>query len=1137
MRSEGDMCVPEVFVSYNRQDQEHARLFAEGLKAEGLDVWWDVTLRTGEAWDAVTEKALNDAEAVLVLWSQRSVNSRWVRSEAAVAQRNGALVPAMIEQCTRPVMFELTQSADLIGWTGDRTAPAWAALVADIRAHLARRRGVATTDPAFAARPTPRVGSERRQVAVLSAALTLDLEDARPDPEDWDTAVRQLQARIAGAADPLGATVLQTGTGATVLFGYERINEHDALMAVRTALRLIEQVGALPLPGGGVSRVRCGVDSGSVVAGPEGSIPAGLALDSAAQLQMLAAPGTVLIGGSVATVAGGFLELERAGPRAFRVIGESATHTRFELSRARGLTRFVGREEEFEQLMRGLEQSNAGSGQVIGVMAEAGTGKSRLFFEFSELCRSHDIPVYTGSASQQGQNVPLLAITEVLRSFFAVDAQDDPVEARARIAARMTALDPRMDDSIPLICDLAGFPDPGMPLPTLDPEARLRQLVGLIRHLIRLDSTERPSVLIVEDLHWIDDASARVLEQLVEGRDGLRNLMLLNYRPEFRATWMQNNNCRQIALAPLGDADIGGLLDDLLGDDPSLGILAAPIAALTKGNPYFVEEIVQTLAETGKITGDRGAYALAATFTQLEVPPTVKAVVAARIDRLPPEARSVLQAAAVIGMVFAEPLLTRTTDQAADKLVSILALLRRNEFLVEQATFPMVEYAFKHPLTLEMAQASLVRADRRKLHRRVAEALEEADPARLDERAGTLAAHWEEAGEAILAAQYHRRAAMRVVRTDFPACAWHWQKVRELARGNLTAPEHYELIFNAYINLLNFNYRVGSGIDEARAVLAEGDALAAQIGDEGLRLTLALCFSRAVCAAGDAEEYFRQAQANYTAAFAQDVPHLRPLSALLYCDSLAHSGRNVVGMDEADKAMASWPPDLQRGYWISGNNPHTFFAFIGGIYLIWLGRLEEAQARLEIARQRAMDDETPEVVGWCGYGLTQVQAWLGNGEAALAHARDVADISEKLGSPLLGLYRHMCFAMAYGVLDRFEAAINEAEAAVQLAQESERHWIGAARTQLALALLGADRAEQAVVIARQAVDDCDRSGTTHFGALARCTLARALARMHGPASRQETDALFAEVDARIADGSARLLAHHAETWKAEISGS
>ncbi|MFC0588237.1 TIR domain-containing protein [Novosphingobium aquiterrae] len=1127
--------MPEVFISYNRQDQEHARLFADGLKAEGFDVWWDVTLRAGQAWDAVTEKALNDAEAVVVLWSQRSVNSRWVRSEAAVAQRNGTLVPVMIEACTRPVMFELTQSADLIEWTGDRSAAAWNALVADIRCHLEGRRSGGRASGATAPRPAGRIGSERRQVTVLNAALALDGDSEPPDPEDWEAAVRQVQAAAHAAAAPFEATVIGSGTGATVLFGYERITEHDALNAVRAALDLVAKVGAVALPGDATARVRGGIDTGSLVAGPSGSIPAGLALDSAAQLQMLAAPGSILIGSAVATIAGGFLELERAGPRAFRVIGESATHTRFELSRARGLSRFVGREEEFELLMEGLERSNQGAGQVIGVMAEAGTGKSRLFFEFSELCRRHDIPVYAGSAAQQSQNTPLRAIIEVLRSFFAIEGQDDPAAARARIAARITALDPRMRDTVPLVCDLAGYPDLAAPAVALDPEARLRQLVGLLRHLIRLDSVARPSVMVVEDLHWIDDASARVLEQLVEGRDGLRNLMLLNYRPEFRATWMQNSNCRQISLAPLDEADIGGLLGDLLGEDPSLAVLAAPIATLTKGNPYFVEEIVQTLAETGTITGERGAYRLAGAFKQLEVPPTIKAVVAARIDRLPPEARAVLQAAAVIGMTFPEPLLAQSAQVAVGDLAQILALLRRNEFIVEQAAFPVVEYAFKHPLTLEMAQASLVRADRRKLHRRVAEALEQAEPARLDELAGTLAAHWEEAGEPIIAAQHHRRAAMRVVRTDFPTCAWHWHKVRELARGNLTAPEHYELIFNAYINLLNFNYRVGSGIEDAQAVLAEGEALAAQIGDEALRLTLALCYSRAVCAAGDAEDYFRQAQANYTAAFAQDVPHLRPLAALLYCDSLAHSARNVLGLEEADKAMAAWPADLQRGYWISGNNPHTFFAFIGGMNLTWLGRHEEARARLEAARLKAIEDDTPEVVGWCGYGLTQVHTWLGDGEGALAHARAVAEISEKLGSPLLEMYRHLCFAMAYGALGQPEQAIPEAEAAIVFAQTSEKHWTGGARAQLAMALIAADQAERAAVIARQAVDDCEKAGTAHFGALAMCALARALALTNGSAAGEEIAALFAVVEERIESGAARALAPYLSRWRGETA--
>ncbi|MDE2435388.1 MAG: hypothetical protein KGM49_03915, partial [Sphingomonadales bacterium] len=706
-----------------------------------------------------------------------------------------------------------------------------------------------------------------------------------------------------------------------------------------------------------------------------------------------------------------------------------------------------------------------------------------------------------------------------------------------KIAAKAKALDPRLADSLPTVFDLCGFPDPDNPAPPLDPEARLRQLIALLRHLIKLDGAARPSVLIVEDLHWIDDATARVLEQLAYGLEGLKNLMLFNYRPEFRATWMQNSNCRQITLSPLGDEAIGGLLDDLLGDDPSLGVLATPIAALTKGNPYFVEEIVQTLAETGTIAGERGAYRLVGKFDHLEIPPTVRAVVAARIDRLPQQARHVLQYAAVMGMTFSEALLAETAGLAPAELMEVLSLLRRNEFIVEQSAFPTVEYAFKHPLTLEMAQASLVRVDRRKLHRTVAEALERQESGRLDELAGTLASHWEQAGEPMAAARYHRRAAMRVVRTDFPTCAWHWQKVRELARENLSKPDDYELIFNAYINLLNFNYRIGSDIEAAREVLSEGDALASGIGDQSLRLTLALCFSRAVCAAGDAEEYHRQAEANYRTAFAEDMPHLRPLAAVLYCDSLAHSARNVQGLAEADKAAATWPADLQRGYWISGNNPHTFFTFIGGIYLTWLGRQEEARERLEKARDAAKVDETPEVVGWCGYGLTQVYARLKDGAAALREAEKVAEISERLGSPLLVLYRHLCFAMAYRSLGRPADAIPEAEAAVKVVEHTEKHWGGGARAQLAWALIEAGRADQALDVARQAIAASERSGTAHFEALALGALAVALGQTSGDSASDEIERLFARVEERIASGAAGSLVGRLDSWRAAATAS
>ena len=378
--------MPDIFLSYNREDQAQARLFAHALIAEGFDVWWDVALKAGEAYDEVTENALNQSPAVVVLWSPRSVQSRWVRAEATVAQRNGSFIPVMIETCTRPVMFELTQSADLIGWDGASDHPGWQTFLADVRSHLAKRN--APSKPAAAPTIAPPRAGERRQVAVLSCALGSDGDDDELDPEDWDHAVQQFRTAITALLASHDCAIASSGATITALFGLNAVAEDDALRAVRAALAIIAEVGTIALPGGSRARPRLGVDCGPVVTGNADRPPSGPTLDNAAQLQMQAPNGAVLVSPAVAAMAGGYLRLERAGARAYEVLGESETHTRFELSRARGLSRFVGRSDDFAQLAEALERSAQGSGQVVGIMAEAGAGKSRLCFEFTEDCRA-----------------------------------------------------------------------------------------------------------------------------------------------------------------------------------------------------------------------------------------------------------------------------------------------------------------------------------------------------------------------------------------------------------------------------------------------------------------------------------------------------------------------------------------------------------------------------------------------------------------------------------------------------------------------------------------------------------------------------------------------------------------------------
>ena len=267
----------------------------------------------------------------------------------------------------------------------------------------------------------------------------------------------------------------------------------------------------------------------------------------------------------------------------------------------------------------------------------------------------------------------------------------------------MVLLDQEFAEALPLLFDFLGVADPQRPAPRLNPEARQRQLLAVMHPVIQSVSETQTTVTMIEDLHWLDAASGEFLEHMVEARGGSRHLLLLNFRPEYHADWMQKSWYRKIPLTPLGSEAIGELLADLLGSDPSIAALTPPIHARTGGNPFFTEEIAQTLIESGHLEGTRGAYRWVTPIERLEVPATVQALLAARMDRLPEREKRLLQVASVIGKDFPEPLLAAVAGLPADELKTSLAALRRAEFVHEQAIYPVAEYSFKHPLTQEVA--------------------------------------------------------------------------------------------------------------------------------------------------------------------------------------------------------------------------------------------------------------------------------------------------------------------------------------------------------------------------------------------------------------------------------------------------
>ncbi|MGH7289282.1 MAG: ATP-binding protein, partial [Myxococcota bacterium] len=583
---------------------------------------------------------------------------------------------------------------------------------------------------------------ERKLVTVLFADVKSSLELAgQIDAEEWHRILDRFFGILTEGVHRFEGTVNQyTGDGIMALFGAPIAHEDHTQRACYAALRLRDELrrysDELRLSRGLDFAARMGIHSGEVVVGKIGDdlrmdyTAQGHTVGLAARMESLAPPGGVCLSEATARLVSGYVTLRDLGAsqvkgasepvRVLELEGIGEIRSRFDLARARGLTRFVGRDSDLRTLEAALEQTCAGDGQVVGVVAEAGIGKSRLCLEFVEHCHARGISVNEGHCPAHGKTVPYLPLLEVLRSVFGIAERDSDHEARRKIAGELLLLDARFQELLPLVFDFLGIRDPERPAPHVAPEERQRELAAFIRQLVRARSTREPRVLLIDDAHWIDAASDAFLAQAVEAVPGTRTLVLVNFRPEYHAEWMGRSTYRQLPLLPLGREATDELLADLLGRDPSLAGLVEKIHERTRGNPFFIEEVVLSLTESGCFEGTKGAYRLVAPVAELEIPERVQAVLAARIDRLPEREKRLLQTASVIGKEVPEPILERVAELPEAELPAALAALVRGEFLFEKALYPTAEYAFKHPLTQEVAYRSQLAERRARTHAAVA---------------------------------------------------------------------------------------------------------------------------------------------------------------------------------------------------------------------------------------------------------------------------------------------------------------------------------------------------------------------------------------------------------------------------------
>src|SRR2546428_4586826 len=649
------------------------------------------------------------------------------RATYRTLKRQFNLDDAALEDLKEELLFTHPQIVDEEGrglvWAGDSgsasAAPDPRSPSTVSEAHLAREPLSYTPEHLAEKILTSRsvLEGERKQVTVLFADLKGSTElIADLDPEAARQLLDPALHHMMEAVHRYEGTVNQVlGDGIMALFGAPLAHEDYALRACYAALAM---QAALRRYGEEVRRshglemhMRVGLHSGEVLVRTISNdlhmdySAVGQTTHLAARMEQLATPGTIRLTATTLRLVEGLVQVNALGlipvkgltepVEAFELTGVTTLRRRFQVTAARGLTPFVGRQAELDTLRQALTRAGAGHGQVVAIVGEAGVGKSRLVYEFVRSHYTQGWLVLESASASYGKATPYFPVIDLLKRYTQVEAHNDARTIRAKVTGQVLTLDEQLQDTIPALLALLDVLPDASPLRALDPQQRRQRTLDALKRLLLRESQVQPLLLVFEDLHWIDSETQALLDSLVESLPAVPLLLLVNYRPEVQHSWGSKTYYTQVPLDPLAPTSADELLHALLGADPGLAPPKHLLIARTEGNPFFLEECVRTLVETQGLVGEPGAYRLAHGLPTIQVPATVQAVLAARIDRLPEEEKRLLQTAAVIGSEVPFTLLHRIAGLAEDALYRSLAHLQATELLYETHLFPEQIYTFK----------------------------------------------------------------------------------------------------------------------------------------------------------------------------------------------------------------------------------------------------------------------------------------------------------------------------------------------------------------------------------------------------------------------------------------------------------
>lgn len=937
------------------------------------------------------------------------------------------------------------------------------------------------TAPRVVSRRAPVLRGELKQVTVLFADLVSSTElVAQLDAEEAMVRLRPALNAMCDAVERFDGTVVRTlGDGIMAMFGAPRAQENHALLASQAALAIRDRFQDGPLS------IRIGLHSGEVVADARLTEPNaepgayGLALHLGSRLPPMAEPGSICISEWSYRLIRSFCDAEPMGRHTLRGVPEPVDL--YELKglkpavasqqfRGVALTPFRGRERETALLRRALVAVSGGSGRVVGVAGEPGSGKSRLCYEFAEWCRGQQIPVYEARAQPFSAATPLQPVLEFLRSsWFNIAPADAPADAARAIADSLAEIGAEFSTDLVLVCDFLGVPYAERPPPWISARARIARLLDIVRQLFRQRGA-KTSVILIEDLHWLDEASSEFVAMLAETAAETRSLVLVNYRPGYAARWMDAASFQQIALDELSPTETDRLLDELLGSHPEIDDIRQRIAERSGGNPFFAEELVRSLADRAVLLGRPGNYRRGLALDGAVLPPTVQAVIGARIDRLNEPDCALLQIGSILGKEFQLALLRHVAGQPAPSVDASLERLCNAGLLHPRSTPDGPGYGFRHPLIQEVAYASQLKTTRSVSHAAVARAIEQFFQDRPNEFAALLAHHYEEAGEVLNAAVHGARAARWIGRTSPAQAIRQWRKVRSLLSSQPRSPDTDPLRIETSSQIAWLGWREGLTSEEAQPLIQEALDWAREADNSMIPMLLFVQGRIAMSSGGSVDDYARLVrQALSLTDPVRDASHVATLNAAL-SQALGWAGLLREALAANDAALAGAGSVTDFDHQLLGYSVENWALSLRGRLLLRLGDLDAARESLE-HMLHVEDSIDPTVRFVAHFGHIDLAWCLDDAAMAAEHAAAIAAMARWHGSAYLRLYAMAGQAFALAVAREYERAIEAFQAAIAFLRESRAamEFEPEMLASMAECLWRTGAPDQAIAVARDAV--------------------------------------------------------------------